>query len=130
MNQNSLKRLFTSFVLLVGLAKTGQAVDIEGVIVATGVNHVTVGVGETLVLNADKVTLRQADGQLADFGKFTVQVVNGAKTTGCVDFALKATETGRVSIRVKNLSVGSAAIASDRIMVPAGGLAACTFLSK
>jgi hypothetical protein len=119
-----------TFVMTMGISSTSHALDLEGSIIVQNVGQVTVGVGGTFNLNAEKVSFRTSDGQVMEYGKFSVQVTGGAKVPGCVELALKATDSGRFSIRVKNLNLSSGAVVSDRILVPADALASCTFLNR
>ncbi len=122
-------RYFRALCLPLALLSSGAfAVDAEDVLILQSVRAVTAGVNGNMIVNADKITLRERQNREYDYSKYSA-VLTAPYPTKCGDYALAAADKGRMTIRVREGALGRGAVpVGDRLVIAGADLQACSWV--
>ena len=122
-------RYLTTLCLPFALFSSGVfAADMEDVLILQSVRAVTAGVNGNMIVNADKITLRERQNREYDYSKYAM-TLTAPYPSKCGDFALVAAEKGRMVVRVREGVLGRGAVpVGDRLVISGNDLQACSWI--
>lgn len=115
------------FTAVLGIGSQAVAVDAEDTLILGSIRNVTAGIGGTLVVVSDAVTLRERRGVDYNLGKLSIHIAAGVPTA-CLQIALAAAPGHRFVVRVRENAFTSVRPSiTDKLLVAAADMKSCSW---